>query len=486
MAFKDLREFLDKLEKEGEVKRIGAEVDWNDEIAAIGQEAAKKELPALIFENIKDYQDTPGRKVLFNVLGTYQRIALALGLPKDTHIREIMSVWRERTKNPIKPILVSTGPCKEVVKKGDDINVLDFPILKLHPKDGGRYIHWSVCITKDPETGWVNAAMYNSMIFDKKTISTSPIRTQHMAIHARKYEAMGKPMPFAIAIGCEPVTSMVGTAPFPMGVNEFDMAGGLRQQPVDLVKCETVDLEVPATAEIVIEGLVDLDPKNFRPEGPFGRYSGYYTSVWSTNMAPVVNVTCITHRKDPIFDADNNPARFYGAIKVCTITHSAGVWDVLEESGIKATGVWTDGSAHWSNIFVSIDKSNYGEAKQVAAAIWGGRLSAMKGKYVVVVDSDIDIFDFREINHAIAFRTRGQEDIVIFPNTMGSALDPGIHPDSKAETIMGKWDRVLIDATWPFEWKAREEWGGLKHPPSALADPGMVEKVKNRWKEYGL
>ncbi len=104
----------------------------------------------------------------------------------------------------------------------------------------------------------------------------------------------------------------------------------------------------------------------------------------------------------------------------------------------------------------------------------------------VCLNPKLVFFDFREINHAIAFRTRGQEDIVIFPNTMGSALDPGIHPDLKVKTVMGKWDRVLIDATWPFEWEAREEWGGLKHPPSALAEPEMVEKVRNRWKEYGI
>ena len=491
MAFRDFRQFLKKLEDVGELKHIKAEVDWNDEVAAIAEEGLARKAPAFIFENIKDYKNTQGRKIAINCLASWKRMAIALDMPTASP-KEMLVEYRKRIKNPVRPVLLATGPCKEVIHKGDDVNIYDFPIMMLSPKDGGRYTRWQLCITKDPETGWVNVGTYNSMLFgEKDAVTTSPVRTQHMSVHARKYQAMGKKMPYAIAIGCEPVTGIVGCAPFKVGVNEFDMAGALRGEPVELVKCETIDLEVPATAEIVIEGEIDLDPQTYRPEGPGGRYSGYYASITKKNLAPVLKIKCITHRKDPVYwsyitgrDAHVAPTGPGCAINLQT---SALIWDQLEEVGIEGiTGVWSDTSAMWTTLFISMDVKHYGDPKVVAAQIWGNPKYSMMGKFIVVVDSDIDIFDLGQINHAIANRVRGREDIIIYKDTIGSPIEPGVAPDIVQKLNIGKWDRVLIDATWPYEWEPREEWGGQKYPFKTLSDPSMRERARSRWKELGL
>lgn len=488
MAFRDLREFLDRLEAKGDLHRITEEVDWDEEIAAIAQEAAVREAPALLFENIKDHKDTHCKKLTMNHLGNYKRIALAMDLPLDAHPRDFLKAWRERTKNPIKPILVRTGPCKEVIEKGDDINLMEFPFLKLHAMDGGRYTVWNCNITKDPETGWTNVGTYNGMLYDKKSLVLT-YRFAHSAVHGKKYKDRGERMPYALVIGTEPVLSMTGSAPFERGVCEYDMAGALRREPVELVKCETVDLEVPATAEIVIEGTVSLDPKDFKPEGPFGRFTGYYYGLKPT-PSPVLDVTCVTHRKDPIYiTCLSGPGPDLVATEaeyIFAINTSAVLWDLLEKAGIRGiTGVWSDPDMVLTNIFISIKNSYYGHAKHVASALWGTEIGRMAGKYVVVVDSDVDIYNLKKINSAVANRTRGREDIIIFPDTYGAPTDPGvdlIDPEGKIKA----WDRVLIDATWPYEWEARKEWGGLNHPPSGLARPELIEKARERWKSYGF
>ena len=490
MPFNSLRDFLQRLGDMGDLKTITAEVDWDQEATAIATEAVKKDGPALLFENIKDHKNTPGKKLTINSLANLRRVAVALDLPPDTHPRDILLTWRKKSKNLIKPILVNNGPCKEVIKKGSDVNVLDFPIPKLHPLDGGRYIIWNLSLTKDPETGWINVGMYNSMVHEKNLVGYTPIPTQHGMMHARKYHDMGRELPYAIAIGCEPVIGMAACAPFPPGVCEYDVAGGLRGEPLQLVKCETVDLEVPATAEIVMEGTVSLDPRTYRKEGPFGRYTGSYGSLIPQG-APVFKVNCITHRKDPILatvlDGTGHEATSGESEVVCTVNSCAAIWDYLEAAGHQITGVWNDPDAIWTNIFISIDKTYLGEAKQVASALWGSKPLCMRGKHVVVVDSDVDVFDLKKVNAAIAFRTRGKEDLIIFPYTVGSPLDPGAaDPEFRIATRMGRWDRLLIDATWPFEWEAREEWAWQKRPPSCLPTSEMAEKVISRWKEYGL
>ena len=491
MAFKGLREFMEVLEQKGELKRINVPVDWDEEMGAIAEEALLKDQPALLFENIKDHRDTYGKRVLMNTYNSLKRLLMALDLPEDIHIMDLIKTYRERIKDPLKPILVSTGPCKEVIRKGEDVNLFEFPTPKSHHEDGGRYIQTiGGVITRDPESGWQNIGIYRGMILDRNSIGMLWIPTQHWGMHGLKYQAQGKPMPMAIAIGGGPLCPLAYYSFFPKGVCEYDMIGAIQRAPLELVKCETVDLEVPASSEIVLEGEMDLDPKTYRPEGPFGEYPGYYTTLWS-EPRPVFKVNCITHREDPILETYiMGMARKHPLADPIIFGGNALIWDQLEMCGIPGiTGVYGPPSAGagWTIIFVSIDKKYYGHARQIANVIWGLSLGAMIGKYVVVVDSDIDITKPDQVLDAIANRTQGEKDILICPGTHGGPLDPGISPEVKRLTGgIGNWDRVLIDATWPFEWEPREEWGGLRHPPVCQASRRMIEQVRERWKEYGL
>lgn len=269
MAYNGLREWLAKLEEEGELRRIKAEVDWNEEIGAVAQAAydMKDKAPALLFENIKDYQKGEYRKFFTGSLSTYGRIALMLGLPLDTPVRQIIQTVRQRVKNPVKPVMVKSGPCKENIKKGDKVNIMDIPVPKWHPLDGGRYINtFGGVVTKHPETGWVNVGIYRGMMIDGKTIAWLLGMAKHWGHHYHEYIKMGKPMPVAVVYGWDPVLPFTGCAPYPAGVCEYNIMGALRQKPVELVKCETVDLEVPASAEIVLEGYIPVEKESYQME----------------------------------------------------------------------------------------------------------------------------------------------------------------------------------------------------------------------------
>ncbi|MBI4318614.1 MAG: UbiD family decarboxylase [Chloroflexi bacterium] len=494
MAFDDLRSFVDALEKNGELVRVKAQVDWDDEIGAIAEESMRRQGPALLFENIKGHEETHGRRVLVNTMVTSIRRPLAaVGLPENTHPLEAIGILRAKYRERIKPRLVSTGPCKEVIEKGDQVNLLEFPTPRWHPLDGGRYIQtWGAIVTKDPNSGWQNVANYRGMIHDRNKMVMLITPSQHAWLHARRHEAQGaKSMPMAIALGCEPVTHMVSCIKVPEGVDEYDVIGAMRGEALPVVKCETVDLEVPATAEIVLEGELLLDPQTYLPEGPFGEYPGYYSKVGS-DPSTVFQVNCVTHRKDPILHgmmAELSSA--YPRFRDWSFLEIVPIWNALEDCGVPGiTGVY-GGDSHMTAhhiLFVSINKMYYGHTRQVAAALWSGLAClANQGKIVVVVDSDVDISDTSQVLAAIANRVRPAVDIVIFPGCAGGDLDPSLSPEIRRMAGgIGAWDRVLIDATWPFEWQPRPEWGGLSHPPTCQSDEGMLAKVRERWSEYGL
>jgi 4-hydroxy-3-polyprenylbenzoate decarboxylase len=262
MIFSDLRAYIEALEKEGEVVRIRKEVDWNLELSGIIRRSYDLKAPAPLFENIKGYPG--GYRILGAPIGlsdrqgrSLARLAISLGFPADSTFTEIVERCTGRRKERIKPVVVDTGPCKENIFLGDQVNLLELPVPFFHKGDGGRYIGtWHIVVTKDPETNWVNWGMYRLMVIDKETMGCLLRPDQHIGLHYyQKYELMGRPMEFAVAIGTEPVSSIVGAVRVPAGVDEVDVAGGLRGEPIELVKCETVNLYVPATSEIVIEGL---------------------------------------------------------------------------------------------------------------------------------------------------------------------------------------------------------------------------------------
>lgn len=494
MAHRDFRSYLAALEKKGELARVKTEVDWDEEIGAIFQENIIRKGPGLVFENIKGYKNTHGKRLSIQSEASLKRCCIALDVNENSTRAELTNLWRTRGKQTIKPVLVSSGPCKEIIHKGKDVNILEFPSPKLHPKDGGRYIlTWYTMVTKDPDTGWVNLGTYRGMVIDRNTIGMNYHTQTHWSVHGEKYFSRGKPMPMAAAIGVDSVLMFASTTPQPHGVSEYEIAGGLRKEPMELVKCETVDLEVPAGAEIVLEGEMSLEPSTYQPEGPFGEYPGHYSGLGS-EPKPVFKIKCVTHRKDPILSV-SSPGMDPGAAPEIPGTWGTNVHmsfvspalmlDLFEQAGLHGVKNVAGAGPGGTITFVSVKQPYYGYARQVAAALWSrmGRAS----KYVVVVDDDIDVHDANKVFLAIGNRAQGAKSVTIYPDTAGADLDPACHPDIKR--MLGGTahnDRVLIDATWPFEWQPRKEWGGLRYPPPCRANPKMIEKVKKSWSKYGL
>jgi len=484
MAYQDLRDWINTLEKEGELSRVKEKVDWDLELGAVVQETLDRRGPALLFENVKDHEHTIGRKVFSNSVGAYSRVALMLGLPKDTPYPDLIRVWRERSAAPIKPVIVDSGPCKEVILQGDDVDLFQFPVPKWHKLDGGRYIAtFDGVVTKDVVGDWMNVGLYRQMIHDRSHTGITIPTGQHIWRHWREHKGAGKNMPVSIAIGWDPVLPAVACAPVPPGVCEYDIMGALRQAPVELVKCETNDLYVPASCEIVLEGEVSSDFSTFRDEGPFGEYTGYYCSVPASR--PVFHVKCITCRKDPIFQGTQEGVPINEDHIISSVNHSAAIWDLLDERMTGVKGVNVDKSTGWANVYVQIDNSYYGQVHQVAANIWSSGLSNMIGKNIFVVDEDVDVYDLEKIMWAFAYRVRPSEDIVKYPGWV-SYLDPVAHPKDRIAAAVNKGERLLIDATKPFDNPKSAEWFGLKFAPLAYPDDETMEKVRKHWKKYGI
>ncbi len=489
MAYKDLREWIAKLEEAGQLKRIQAEVDWDEEIGGITRRVfdMKEQAPALLFENIKDYHDGHGKRLFTGSLNTYGRIALMLGLPQETPVREIIQTVRDRVRNPVKPTLVKDGPCKEHIKKGDKVNILEFPVPKWHALDGGRYIHtFGGVITKHPVTGWTNVGIYRGMVVDEKTIAWTLTLGKHWGHHYYEYMQLGKPMPVAVIFGWDPVLPFAACAPHPAGVSEYEIMGALRERPVELVKCETVDLEVPATAEIVLEGFIPIEPESYRMEGPFGEFPGYYTGAAARR--PVSQIHCVTHRENPIYRGTLEGPPPNEDAQCSSINLSVVAWSTLERNGIPGiTDVFAPASVGFgTNVRVQINKRYPGHAKQIANCIWGATTTNFKN--VVVVEEDIDIYDSDAVEWAFTYRVDPKEDLIVFPGCPGTSLDPSSDPQWHDVKPYGggSWNRLLVDATRTFRWGPKPEWGGERFPQKVEVAAEIQKKVQERWQEYGL
>src|SRR3972149_8079926 len=254
MAFKDLREWIEVLEAEGELKRVKAQVDWNLEIGGIVQKIFDTEGPSLLFENIKGHRDTACTRLFTASNSTYPRIALMMGLPKETPVRKLIETFMERIDRRIPPKRVKSGPCQENIMKGKDVNLLQFPAPKGHPEDGGRAFNtYGAVITKDPETKWINVGLYRMMVHDERNLGALILPSSHWGQHFAKYAKMNQPMPVAVVNGWDQALPVIGATSLPATTDDYEVGGGLRGKPVELVRCETVDLEVPASAEIVVE-----------------------------------------------------------------------------------------------------------------------------------------------------------------------------------------------------------------------------------------
>jgi UbiD family decarboxylase len=487
-----LRGWLAQLEAEGELLRITEKVDWDEEIGGIARVNHGLCGPALVFENIKDHEDTPCATFMTCGLASRAKVALMLGLDRDTGEKELVRHLNVTYRKPIAPESVDTGPVKENVVKGDDIDLTRFPVPKWHATDGGRYID-TFCgvITRDPQTGRPNIGLYRGQLLGKREIGKLLVPVQGWGQHFAGYRAASEPMPVAVAYGWHDALPFCAASPFPRHVCEWDMIGAITGKPVELVDCETVPLQVPATAEIVVEGYIDPDPATFADEGPFADYPGYWGRQPSPK--PVLRVTCVTHRDNPILTGaleGNRPGYPSADWPICAYSWSAIAWNMMEDAGVPGiTDVWMVPVTTGTNIVVQIHKMYRGHARQVAHALWGTTAAQWFFKNVTVVERDIDIRDREALDWACAFRVNaGRGDLWVDGPTMGSLLDPSTLPADRdvLKFGTGKWHRVLVDATRSWEHERSPDFAGQRFPPINKIDPALERKLKERWKDYGF
>lgn len=480
MMFNDLRDFIDFLEKKNELVRIRTEVDPILEIAEIADRISKKVGPALVFEKVKGSQ----YPVAINIFGSYQRMAWSLGLDDFSEIGRRFSAllktdpdmkFRQKIEalfdlyklSTSKPREVKKAPCQEIVKD-KDFSLYDYPILKCWPGDAGRFLTLPLVITKDPETGKQNVGMYRMQVFDEKTTGMHWHTHHDGAVNFRKYANLGRKTEVAVALGGDPVTIFSATAPLPYGIEEIFFAGYLRGKAVDVVKAKTVDLFVPAHAEIVFEGYVE--PGEERLEGPFGDHTGYYSVA---GMYPVFHITCITQRKDPIY-----PATVVGKppMEDCYMGKATERMFLpfvkMHLSEVVDMNLPLEGVFH-NCALISIKKSYPMHARKVMSAIWGlGQM--MFTKFVFIFDEDVNVQNTSEAAWKAFNNVDPARDLLISEGPL-DVLD-----HSSPRPLYGA--KMGVDATkkWPEEGYQRE-W-----PDEIHMSEEVRKLVEKRWKEYGF
>ena len=484
MKYKDLRDFIGFLESKGQLKRIKTPVSCELEIAEVCDRVVKNGGPALLFENVEGY-DIP---VLINMYGTEQRMAWALGVerlddlvervhhvlglmqgPPQGIMAKMKALMELREMASFRPKLVKSGPCQEVVVTGDDVDLNRFPILKCWPMDAGRYITLPVVITKDPETGIRNLGTYRIQVFDARTAAmhwqTHKVGTHHYRVGGEKGLER---LDVAVALGGDPATIWSGSAPVPPEMDELVVAGFIRQEGVELVKAKTVDLEVPAHAEIVIEGYVV--PGDEAVEGPFGDHTGYYSMA---DTYPVFHVTAITHRRDPIYPTiivGRPPMEDYFMGKVTERVFLPVIKTVLPE--VVDINMPPEGVFH-NLVILSIKKEYAGHARKAVYGLWGLGLMSL-AKSIVVVDHFVNVHDLSEVAWRVTNNIDPAQD-VFFASGPVDDLDHA-SPTPKFGSKMG------IDATakGPMEGRQRE-W-----PPDIVMSPEVKALVDSKWGQYGI
>ncbi len=484
MKFTDLRQFLSFLEERGQLVRVQEPVTWDLEITEIADRQIRVGGPALLFENVEGY-DIP---VLINVYGTAQRVAWALGVENmDDLVQRVRSLL-DMTKGPPKgffnrlrtlgnlikvasyqPKLVKQAPCQEVILTENQVDLFKFPILKCWPLDGGRTITFPLVITRNPITGARNVGTYRMQVYDSRTMGmhwqTHKVGAEH---YRRSEEKKAERMDVAVAIGVDPATVWTGSAPLPPEMDEMQIAGFIREEAVEMVKCVSIDLEVPAHSEVVLEGYVEVG--ELRKEGPFGDHTGYYSFV---DDYPVFHVTTITHRRDPIYltVVVGKPTKedyFMG--KASERLFLPGIQMILPEIvdiNLPAEGIFQN------LLIMSIKKEYPGHAHKVMNAIWGLGGMALT-KTIIVVDHFVKVHDLSEVAWRVATHLDPARDIVFSTGPLDD-LDVA-SPVPKFGSKMGidstkKWEKEGYPRPWPPEVEMSEDIRAL---------------VDRKWQKYGF
>ncbi len=484
---RNLRSFLDQLERRGQLRRIKALVDSDLEIAEISNRLLQAGGPALIFENVKG-STIP---VVVNLLGTVERVCWAMDMEDQSELEELgIRLGKLQSPKPPKKIsqaidfgkilfdvvksrpqkvLFGTAPCQEVVFTGDDVDLNILPLIRPWQHDAGKVITLGLVITKDPENGIPNVSVYRLQQQSKNTMTVHWLSVRGGARHLRKAAEMGKKLEIAIALGVDPLLILAAATPIPVDLSEWIFAGLYGGEGVQLVKCKTLDLEVPAQAEFILEGTIT--PGEVLPDGPFGDHMGYYGGV---EDSPLVRFQAITHRQNPIYltTFSGRPPkeeammaialnRIYTPILRQQVTEITDFFLPMEALSYKAA-------------IISIKKAYPGQARRAALAFWSALPQFTYTKFVIVVDESINIRDPRQVVWAISSKVDPVRDVFILPQTPFDSLD-------FASEKIGLGGRMGIDATTKVSPEADHEWGAALE-----ADPDTAAICDRRWAEYGL
>lgn len=482
---RDLRGFIKILEERGQLRRITAPVDSNLEIAEISNRMLAKGGPGLIFENVKG----ASFPVAVNLMGTVERICWAMNMEHPLELEDLgKKLAMLQQPKPPKKIsqaidfgkvlfdVVKAKPgrnffpaCQQVVIQGDDLDLNQIPMIRPYPGDAGKIITLGLVITNDCETGVPNVGVYRLQQQSQNTMTVHWLSVRGGARHLRKAAERGKKLEIAIALGVDPLIIMAAATPIPVDLSEWLFAGLYGGSGVSLAKCKTVNLEVPADSEIVLEGTIT--PGEVLPDGPFGDHMGYYGGV---EDSPLIRFQCMTHRKDPIYltTFSGRPPkeeammaialnRIYTPILRSSVSEIVDFFLPMEALSYKAA-------------IISIDKAYPGQARRAALAFWSALPQFTYTKFVIVVDKDINIRDPRQVVWAISSKVDPTRDVFILPNTPFDTLD-------FASEKLGLGGRMGIDATTKIPPETEHEWGAPLE-----SDPDIAVMVERRWAEYGL
>jgi 4-hydroxy-3-polyprenylbenzoate decarboxylase len=487
VAYKDLQEFVKRLEREGELKRISAAVDVDLEITEITDRVSKAGGPALLFEKPRGAKNNTeySMPLLINMLGSRRRMELALEVssledvarriedlldmkPPEGFLDKIRLLPKLSELGSFFPKSVKSGIAQEVVE-ADNMSLASLPIMKSWPQDGGHFITFPLVVTKSPKNGRRNVGCYRMQVYDSQTTGMHWQIHKGGAEHFRWLERQGKGrrMEVAVAIGADPVTMFSGVLPLPEDLDEFLFAGFLRQEPVELVRCQSVDLDVPANSEIVLEGFVDLD--DIRVEGPFGDHTGYYSLE---DKFPAFHLTCLTRRRDPIYVSTivgPPPMEDYWmgyAVERIFLPLFRKQMPEVVDMHMPAEGIFHN------LLIVAIRKSYPGHARKVMNAIWG-LPGAMFSKCIVVVDHDVDVHNLREVAWKALNHIDPERDIQFTLGPVDQLEHASRLPNFGSKMgvdATAKWPSEGFTRPWPDEIKMDREvkkkidgiWGSLK------------------------
>jgi 4-hydroxy-3-polyprenylbenzoate decarboxylase len=482
---RDLRGFIQLLEERGQLRRITAPVDRDLEVAEIANRMLQAGGPALLFENVKD----SAFPIAVNLMGTVERICWAMNMENPLELEDLgkkLSMLQQpkppKTINQAvdfgkvlfdvlkaKPSRDYFPPCQQIVIEGNDLDLTQIPMIRPYSGDAGQIITLGLVITKDCETGTPNVGVYRLQLQSKNTMTVHWLSVRGGARHLRKAAEAGKKLEIAIALGVDPLIIMAAATPIPVDLSEWLFAGLYGGSGVKLAKCKTVDLEVPADSEFVLEGT--MTPGEMLPDGPFGDHMGYYGGV---EDSPLVRFHAITHRKDPIYltTFSGRPPKEEAMMAIAL---NRIYTPILRQQVSEITDFFLPMEAlSYKAAIISIDKAYPGQAKRAALAFWSALPQFTYTKFVIVVDKSINIRDPRQVVWAISSKVDPVRDVFILPETPFDTLD-------FASEKIGLGGRMGIDATTKIPPETAHEWGAVLE-----SDPDTAEMVTQRWQEYGL